>query len=166
MTPRDDDIAARAALHRLLENLGSATGVLRDLREYLERMEARDRRFVRLIARAGVIFAFGMVVALVVTSCEVRQTNAATQRADDLVHDNRQLIRRLEVVAVQAQRNGAKADLRQCRQIEALKTRLRAILYLAAAQRGGRQTPSLHRALRLLRRESCAHLPNAAPVTP
>lgn len=173
MSPRHDDAAASAALHRLLESLGNATGVLRDLREYLERMEARDRRFVRLILRAGLIFAVGMISAFVVTGCEVRQTDAAADSAkraasdaDALIADNRRLITRLEVVAVEAQRQGAAADRQQCRQIEALKTRLRAILYLAAAQRGGRQTTSLRSALRLLRRESCANLPNAEPVKP
>lgn len=166
MTPHHEDVAAQDALHRLLESLGNASGVLLELRIYLERMEARDRRFVRLILRAGLIFSIGMIVAFTVTSCEVRQTERVTAHADDLIRDNRHLISRLEVVAVKAQQQGAEADRKQCRQIEALKRRLRAILYLAADRRGGRQTPSLRTALKLLKRESCMNLPNAEPVKP
>lgn len=171
MSPHHEDAAAQDALHRLLESLGNASGVLLDLRIYLERLDARDRRFVRLILRASVIFALGMIAAFVVTGCEVRDADTAASsakraaaRADALISENRQLIDRLEVVAIDAQRQGAEADRKQCRQIEVLKGRLRAILRLAGAQRG--RTPSLRRALELLKEENCTDLPNARPVTP
>lgn len=90
MTPDEHTEArAREALHRLLESLGDATGVLLDLRTYLEALDAyysdttqellvRGRRLLRAAALIG----FGVVVALGVSAAQQRNIEQAAMKAD------------------------------------------------------------------------------------
>lgn len=88
MTPADD--SHHAALHRLLEKLGEGSDVLRDLRGYLEALDAYYSattagllRRGRMLLRAAAIIGVGSVVALAITAKQVGKAAQLAQRADN-----------------------------------------------------------------------------------
>lgn len=160
---KEHDERTKTALHALMEDLAEATGVLAELKTYILESEARYIRFAHKMQSAWTKTAIGLVVALAVGGYivgEVRQAgtnaNEATKDLKRFADENRQLIHRLEVVANRAQTNGAEADKRQCREIEALKAPIREVL----TQAGVKQY------LPLFKRQSCRDLPNSKPVKP
>lgn len=82
MTPHYDDERAEKALHRLLESLGDATGVLLNLKDYLRALEARYRRLGHFVVRCIAIVGAGAVLAFLVVGFQIRQLEARGDRAD------------------------------------------------------------------------------------
>jgi hypothetical protein len=82
MTPHYDDERAEKALHRLLESLGDATGVLLNLKEYLRALEARYRRLGVFVVRCIAIVGLGAVLSLIVVGCQIRNLEARGDRVD------------------------------------------------------------------------------------
>lgn len=82
MTPHYDDERAEAALHKLLESLGNATGVLLNLKDYLRALEARYRRLGHFVVRCIAIVGLGAVLAFVVVGFQIRQLENRGDRAE------------------------------------------------------------------------------------
>jgi hypothetical protein len=151
-------------LQDLLEKLAEDdTGIVHVFKMYLAENEDRYYQFAKKMQRAWAITAAGMVLALLTGGYIVDQmreaatgARSATRELKSTVAENRELIKRLEIVAEEAQKNGGLATKMLCRKFEDFKVPVREVL------RSTRSTQFLH----LFKRESCEDLPNAQPVTP
>ncbi len=91
MSPREHDEHEEAVLHRLMESLGEASGVLHDidgklewteaLRKYLVLQEKRWRRFVERSKRIVLGVIVGFVISLVVLADAQRRAGTAATTA-------------------------------------------------------------------------------------
>lgn len=77
------------ALHRLLEKLGESSGILLELRDYLEALDAyydatttELRRRGVMLLRAAAVIGVGSVIALAITAAQVRSVERAASAAD------------------------------------------------------------------------------------
>jgi len=158
-------------LHRMMERAGEQVDVLGTLHDDLALLKRRYLLFARVmlasctalaaIAIAALVIGIGLIGDVTTATSRIKTTaNTASDAAAAIQivsAQNRQLINRLDTVAKQAQRNGARTDATQCRDIEDLKRRIRSVL---------EQSPAGTRFLGTFRRERCSALPNAKVVTP
>ena len=155
---------ALQALQDLLEKLAKDdTGILHVFKMYLAENEERYYSFAKKMQTAWMKTAIGLVLALAVGSYLIGRAHSAGQEARTAtrelratVVDNRILIRKLEKVAEEAQKNGGEASRILCRKFEDFKIPVREVLTKTGSTRF----------LHLFKRESCKDLPNATPVTP
>ncbi len=144
------DKEATQVLQDLLENLGEASGVLVGLHGYLELLEQRYQKVIKHVGKGAMIVVVGLLIMIGFNAISLREARKVTSA-------NKVLIDRLKVVADEAQRKGARTDIRQCVQIESLKTVIRTVLVDSKAP---------EEFVNRFKEHTCKDLPNAKIVKP
>ena len=141
-----------------------------------EREEHRTQdylRFGKKILLACGILALFVVLSTFVAGLAFTRINSAATNAKNTASElriyaaqNRLLIGRLDKLASEAQTNGAETDLRQCRDIENLKSQIRAVIKSSPRTTDPNREALRAAALKRFAARDCNNLPNSEIVVP
>lgn len=148
-----------------IESYGFAIRTMKELRK--RTTENRVLYGICILLAIGGAYTYDGVRDAQRRSLKAAQSaNEATHQLSLFTAQNRLLISRLDSVAKQAQENGRETSRVQCREIEKVKSQIRAVILASPATGNAQQETLRAQALDRFKKRSCNQLPNAKVVKP